>query len=60
MVTIIICVVLGIIITYFVEKYVDNRKWNNGICGSCKSVLSLNDDINNVYKCTCCGKKIKL
>lgn len=60
MASIITFIILGIIGAYFVEKYVDKRKWNNGICSSCKSVLRLNDDINNVYKCTCCGKKIKL
>ena len=60
MATVIIFFIVATIGAYFVEKYVDKRKWNDGICKSCKSVLSLHNDLNNTYKCTCCGKKIKL
>jgi hypothetical protein len=60
MVIVIILFIIGIIGAFFVEKLVDKRNWNDGICRSCKSVLSLHNDLNNIYKCTCCGKKIKL
>lgn len=58
--TMFLWLIVACIATYFFEKAYNKYKWNDGICRNCKSTLVLNDDIKNVYKCTCCARKIRL